>query len=107
MAERKMSKSAARSYWDSAVKSSRGSMKRDPSKPPMGQKRKSASQVAKERKQRVIAKKAGPTKRRVAGEPPNRSMASKARSVRAGRVRDRKVGQMNSNIKKMQTKRPR
>jgi len=67
---------------------------------------KSAADMAKDRKRQVVAKKAGPTKRRVAGEPPNRSMSVKARSVRAGRVRDRKVGQMNSNIKKMQGPRP-
>lgn len=77
-----------------------------PTKPPMGSKRRTPADVAKDRKRQVVAKKAGPTKRRVAGEPPNRSMASKARSVRAGRVRDSKVGRMNSNIKKMQGPRP-
>jgi hypothetical protein len=107
MAEKKYKRT-----WRPASKGSEGPKKSMPnrkapvSKPSMGSKRRTPADVAKDRKRQVVAKKAGPTKRRVAGEPPNRSMASKARSVRAGRVRDSKVGRMNSNIKKMQGPRP-
>jgi hypothetical protein len=110
MPRKKMDKTGARSYWDSAVKASRGSQKKAAQKSMASRTKKvmgkSAADMAKDRKRQVVAKKAGPTKRRVAGEPPNRSMSVKARSVRAGRVRDRKVGQMNDNIKKMQRRRP-
>ena len=91
MADKKQKKKAAQKSMASRTKKVMG---------------KSAADVAKDRKRQVIAKKAGPTKRRVAGEPPNRSMASTARSIRAGRVRNRQVGQMNRNIKNMQRRRP-